>query len=117
MVGNGGVNANLQLFGGAGVTVTVDGATGGDFKSVQANIKELGLIPAEINIPIGGVFVPLTAKLIESLDIATGFSAKTSVLHGEGSLDMNGEISASYMAGKGWDIPKPSATVRTILPE
>ncbi len=114
-IGNGGVNANLQLFGGAGITVTVDGATGGDFKSVEANIKDLGLIPAEINVPIGGVFVPLTAKLIESLDIATGFSAKTSVLHGEGSLDLNGEISASYMAGKGWNIPKPSATVSNNL--
>jgi hypothetical protein len=108
-VGGGGVSANVQLFGGAGVTVTVDAATGGDFQSVQANIKELGLIPAEINIPLGGLFVPLTAKLSQALDITTGFSAKTSVLHGAGSVDIDGEISASYRTGTGWDIPKPTA--------
>jgi hypothetical protein len=113
-ISGGRVNANLQLFGGAGVTVTVDGATGGDFKSVEANIKEIGLIPAEINVPIGGVFIPLTAKLIESLDIATGFSAKTSVLHGEGSLDLDGEISASY-TNQGWNLSKPTATVSNNL--
>ncbi len=114
-VGGGGVSANVQLFGGAGVTVTVDAATGGDFQSVQANIKELGLIPAEINIPLGGLFVPLTAKLSQALDITTGFSAKTSVLHGEGSIDIDGEISASYRTGRGWDIPKPTATVKNNL--
>jgi hypothetical protein len=114
-VGGGGVNANVQLFGGAGVTVTVDATTGSDFANVQANIKELGLIPAEINIPIGGLYVPLTAKLSQALDLTTGFSAKTSVLHGEGSLDLDGEISASYVTGKGWDIPKPTATVKNNL--
>jgi hypothetical protein len=114
-VGNGGVSASVQLFGGAGVTVSVDGATGGDFQSVQANIKELGIIPAEINVPIGGLYVPLTAKLSQALDIDTGFSAKTSVLHGEGSVDMDGEISASYRPGQGWDIPKPTVTVKNNL--
>jgi hypothetical protein len=112
---SGSVSANVQLFGGAGVTATIDAATGGDFQSVQANIKELGIIPAEINIPLGGLYVPLTAKLSQALDITTGFSAKTSVLHGEGSVDMDGEISASYQAGKGWDIPKPTATVKNNL--
>ena len=110
-----GVNAHVQLFGGAGVTVTVDGTTGGDFQSVQANIKELGLIPAEINVPLGGLVVPLTAKLSQALDITTGFSAKTSVLHGEGSLDFDGDISVSYQTGRGWDIPKPTATVKNNL--
>jgi len=114
-VGGSGVNAHVQLFGGAGVTVTVDATTGSDFTNVQANIKELGLIPAEINIPIGGLYVPLTAKLSQALDLTTGFSAKTSVLHGEGSVDIDGEISASYQTGKGWDIPKPTATVTNNL--
>lgn len=112
---SGSVSANVQLFGGAGVTATIDAATGADFQSVQANIKELGIIPAEINIPLGGLYVPLTAKLSQALDITTGFSAKTSVLHGEGSVDMDGEISASYQAGRGWDIPKPTATVKNNL--
>ena len=84
-------------------------------RTVQANIKELGLIPAEINIPLGGLLVPLTAKLSQALDITTGFSAKTSVLHSEGSVDIDGEISASYQTGKGWDIPKPTATVKNNL--
>jgi hypothetical protein len=114
-VGGGGVSANVQLFGGAGVTVTVDATTAADFQSVQANIKELGLIPAEINVPLGGLFVPLTAKLSQALDITTGFSAKTSVLHGEGSFDIDGETSASYATGRGWNIPKPTATVKNNL--
>jgi hypothetical protein len=114
-VGGGGVSANVQLFGGAGVTVTVDAATGSDFANIQANIKELGIIPAEINVPIGGLFVPLTAKLSQALDITSGFSARTSVLHGEGALDLDGEISASYSTGRGWDIPKPTATVKNNL--
>ncbi|HZR66715.1 MAG TPA: hypothetical protein VFA85_16355 [Terriglobales bacterium] len=114
-VGGGGVNANVQLFGGAGVTVSVDAATGSDFANIQANIKELGIIPAEINVPIGGLLVPLTAKLSQALDITSGFSARTSVLHGEGALDLDGEISASYSTGRGWDIPKPTATVKNNL--
>lgn len=114
-VGGGGVNANVQLFGGAGVTVTVDAATGSDFANIQANIKELGIIPAEINVPLGGLTVPLTAKLSQAIDITSGFSAKTSVLHGEGALDLDGEISASYSTGRGWDIPKPTATVKNNL--
>lgn len=114
-VGGGGVNANVQLFGGAGVTVNVDAATGSDFANIQANIKELGIIPAEINVPLGGLTVPLTAKLSQAIDITSGFSAKTSVLHGEGALDLDGEISASYSTGRGWDIPKPTATVKNNL--
>ncbi|MBZ5688056.1 MAG: hypothetical protein LAP86_23830 [Acidobacteriia bacterium] len=114
-VGGGSVNANVQLFGGAGVTVTVDAATGSDFANIQANIKELGIIPAEINVPIGGLSIPLTAKLSQALDITSGFSARTSVLHGEGALDLDGEISASYSTGRGWDIPKPTATVKNNL--
>lgn len=114
-VSGNGVNANLQLFGGAGVTITVDAATGNDFASIQGNIKELGIIPAEINVPIGGLFVPLTAKLSQALDISSGFSAKNSVLHGEGSLDLDGSIEAWYTAGSGWRIDKPTATLKNNL--
>jgi hypothetical protein len=114
-VSGGGVNADLQLFGGAGITITVDAATGNDFASIQGNIKELGLIPAEINVPIGGLLVPLTAKLSQALDITSGFSAKNSILHGEGSLDFDGSIEAWYQAGQGWHIDKPTATVRNNL--
>jgi hypothetical protein len=114
-VAGNGVNANLQLFGGAGVTITVDAAAGNDFASIQGNIKELGIIPAEINVPIGGLFVPLTAKLSQALDITSGFSAKNSVLHGEGSLDLDGSIEAWYTAGSGWRIDKPTATLKNNL--
>ncbi|HSS98615.1 MAG TPA: hypothetical protein VLK33_16380, partial [Terriglobales bacterium] len=114
-VSGNGVNADLQLFGGAGVTITVDAATGNDFATIKGNIKELGLIPAEINVPIGGLFVPLTAKLSQALDITSGFSAKNSVIHGEGSLDLDGSIEAWYHAGQGWHIDKPTATVKNSL--
>lgn len=114
-VSGNGVNANLQLFGGAGVTITVDAATGNDFASIQGNIKELGIIPAEINVPIGGLYIPLTAKLSQALDITSGFSAKNSVLHGEGSLDLDGAIEAWYKGGQGWHIYKPTATIKNNL--
>ena len=71
--------------------------------------------PAEINVPLGGLVVPLTAKLSQALDITTGFSAKTSVLHGEGSLDFDGDISVSYQTGRGWDVARPTATVKNNL--
>ena len=111
-VRDGGVSAHVQLFGGAGITVSVDAATGSNFPNIQANIKELGIIPAEIEVPLGGLGVPLTAKLSQALDITSGFSARTSVLHGEGALDLDGEISAFYSTGRGWNIPKPATTVK-----
>jgi hypothetical protein len=110
-IANGGVEANLQLVGGAGVTVTVDAASSQDYK---ANIAETGIIPADITLPIGGIFLPLEVLLSQSIDLHSAFSAKTSVLHGSGGIDLDGEIAADYHKG-GWEITPPHGKVKQNL--
>jgi hypothetical protein len=108
---NGTINANVQLFGGAGVTATFDA---GNAQDVVANVHEVKLIPAEISVPIGGVFVPFSVRLSQSIDIDTAFSAKTSTLHGAGNVDIDGEISGSY-DGRGWALSQPKVKLTQNL--
>jgi hypothetical protein len=107
---NGGIVANLQLVGGAGVTVTLDAASSPQF---QGNINETGLIPLDITVPIGGLLIPLEISLSQSIDLHTAFSAKTSTLHGEGGIGLNGEIMADY--DNGWNISAPQGEVKQNL--
>jgi hypothetical protein len=107
---NGGIVANLQLVGGGGVTVKLDAAS---YPQFQGNIHEIGLIPIDITVPIGGVFLPLSVNLSQSVDLQTAFSAKTSTLHGEGGISLNGEIMADYT--NGWHITKPRAELKQNL--
>ena len=46
-------------------------------------------------------------KLSQSIDIHSGFSAKTSYLKGEGGVNMSGSIMADYNGG--WEISPPEA--------
>ncbi len=110
---NGKVNAAVQLFGGAGVSVTVDA---GNAQDAAANVHEVKLIPAEISVPIGGVSVPLSVRLSQSIDIDTAFSEKTSTLHGAGNVDIDGEISGSYNEGT-WDLSRPKVTLTQNMAE
>jgi hypothetical protein len=109
---NGGIEANLQLAGGAGVTVTFDAASSQQFAG--GNIKQTGLIPLDITVPIGGIFLPLEIDLSQSIDINTAFSARTSTLHGAGGIDLTGEIAADYHKG-GWEITPPHGEVKENL--
>jgi hypothetical protein len=107
---NGGIVANLQLVGGAGVTVTLDAASSPQF---QGNINQIGLIPLDITVPIGGLLVPLQICLSQSIDLQSAFSAKTSTLHGEGGIGLTGEIMADY--DNGWNITAPHGEVKQNL--
>jgi hypothetical protein len=109
---NGGIEANLQLAGGAGVTATLDAASSQEFTG--GNIKEVGLIPLDITVPIGGVFLPLQIDLSQSIDLESAFSAKTSRLHGAGGIDLTGEIAADYHKGA-WEITPPSGQIKQNL--
>ena len=109
---NGAIEANLQLAGGAGVTVTFDAASSQQFTG--GNIKETGLIPLDITVPIGGIFLPLEIDLSQSIDLSSAFSAKTSRLHGEGGVGLTGEIAADYHKG-GWEITPPHGEVKENL--
>jgi hypothetical protein len=109
---NGAIEANLQLAGGAGVTVTLDATSSQQFTG--GNIKQVGLIPLDITVPIGGIFLPLEIDLSQSIDLSSGFSAKTSRLHGEGGIGLNGEMAADYYKG-GWEITPPHGEVKENL--
>jgi hypothetical protein len=108
---SGNVNANVMFDGGAGVTVSFDAAAEKEFKG---NIHEIGLIPLEINVPIGGFLVPLNVKLSQSLDLESAFSAKTSTLHGEGDVSLEGRIAAGIIDNH-WSIDRPTATLKQNL--
>jgi hypothetical protein len=109
---NGSIEANLQLAGGAGVTATLDAASSQEFTG--GNIKEVGLIPLDITVPIGGIFLPLQIDLSQSIDLESAFSAKTSRLHGAGGIDLTGEIAADYHKGA-WEVTPPSGQVTQNL--
>jgi hypothetical protein len=109
---NGSIEANLQLAGGAGVTATLDAASSQEFTG--GNIKEVGLIPLDITVPIGGIFLPLQIDLSQSIDLESAFSAKTSRLHGAGGIDLTGEIAADYHKGA-WEVTPPSGQVKQNL--
>jgi hypothetical protein len=111
-IDNGSIEANLQLAGGAGVTATLDAASSQAFTG--GNIKEVGLIPLDITVPIGGIFLPLQIDLSQSIDLESAFSAKTSRLHGEGGIDLTGEIAADYHQGA-WEITPPSGQIKQNL--
>ena len=111
-IDNGSIEANLQLAGGAGVTATLDAASSQEFTG--GNIKEVGLIPLDITVPIGGIFLPLQIDLSQSIDLESAFSAKTSRLHGEGGIDLTGEIAADYHKGD-WEITPPSGQIKQNL--
>ena len=108
-VADGSIKANLQVVGGGGVTVTVDAASSPNF---QGNIHEIGLIPLDITVPLG-MIVPLAINLSQSIDLESAFSAKTSTLHGEGGIGLQGEILAEY--NHGWNITAPHAEVKQNL--
>jgi hypothetical protein len=108
-IADGGIKANLQLVGAGGVTVSLDAGSKQEF---QRNISEIGLIPIDITVPIG-IIVPLSISLSQSIDLQSAFSAKTSTLHGEGGIDLKGEILAEY--NKGWHISAPTAEVKQNL--
>lgn len=96
-----GISAKVVLSGGAGFTTTFDAVAAQD---MRANISETGSVPTALTIPLAGMGVPLVATFQQSLNLATGFSARTSLLHSKGDLSFDGAVQMSYANGS-WDIP------------
>jgi hypothetical protein len=107
-IDKGSIEANLQLAGGTGVTVTLDAASSQEFTG--GNIRETGLIPLDITVPIGGIFLPLQIDLSQSIDMDSAFSSRTSRLHGAGGIGLSGVIAADYHKGD-WEITPPHGEV------
>jgi len=108
---NGTVNAHVALGGGVGFTVAFDALA---TKDLNANIKEVGTVPMDVTIPLGGMAVPLTAMFQQSLNLETAFSAKTSVLHAVGDFSASGDIAMDYANGH-WNIPPLQMTLKNNL--
>ncbi|HJU07842.1 MAG TPA: hypothetical protein VJ727_05100 [Rhodanobacteraceae bacterium] len=106
-----GINAHVVLSGGAGFTTTFDAIAAQD---MRANIKETGAVPAAITIPLGGMGVPLTAMFQQSLYLATGFSARTSLLHSKGDFTASGAVEMNFVNGA-WNIPPLKMELRNNI--
>jgi hypothetical protein len=108
---DGKMDAEIALYGAAGVSVSFDAAAKTDFKG---NINAVNIIPVELTVPIGGMFVPLSVKLSQAISLNSAFSAKTSTLHAEGELGVFGALAARYYNGK-WEIDKPDVRLKKNL--
>ncbi len=108
---SGAINAHVELRGGGGFSIGFDALAEQD---MLANIKEIGIVPVQVTIPLGGMGVPLTAQFGQSLNLSTGFSARTSVLHAVGDFSLSGAIMMDYVNG-GWHIPPPQTTLKNNL--
>ena len=107
------INAHLELRGGAGFTTVFDAIARRD---LRANIKETGIVPVALAVPLGGMGVPLTARFTQSFRLETAFSARTSALHAKGDLAATGAVLMDYRNGA-WHIPPVRVTLKNNLAE
>ena len=108
---DGSINAYVSLSGAAGFTVTLDAVATQDLK---VNLKEVGAVPWDLTVPLGGMGVPLQALFQQAIVLETAFSAKTSVLHASGDFTAAGALSMSYVHGR-WDVPPLQMTLKQNL--
>jgi hypothetical protein len=88
--------AAIELSGAAGFSYHFETASTQQF---NGNISQLGTLPIDLNIPIGGFGVPIALHLIQSLTLKTGFSARTSLLSENGDYTAKGSIQIGYIDG------------------
>ncbi|MGC9665335.1 hypothetical protein ACNTMW_02130 [Planosporangium sp. 12N6] len=89
--------AELQVSGGAGLKVDVEGATrvGGDY-----NVNKRLAIPIDFSVPIGQVLgVPFSVTVNQWLIVKTAFSAKDGHLKAAGEYSFTGALGFGYADG------------------
>jgi hypothetical protein len=108
---NGSISGWVSLSGAGGFDVTVYGISDQGF---SANINQTGEIPVDLVLPmpIGGV--PLEAHFHQNVSLATGFSAKTSVLKAKASFDVSGNLTVQYKNHQ-FIVPPIKATLKNSL--
>jgi hypothetical protein len=100
--------AAIELGGAAGFSYHFETGTDHEF---NGNIHQLGILPVDLSIPVGGFGVPLSIHLIQSISLQTGFSARTSVLAENGDYTARGSIEVGYIDGTwGGGSPNMSTT-------
>jgi hypothetical protein len=108
---NGSIAGWVALTGAGGFDMTVEGLSDHGF---SANINQTGEIPVDLLLPLGFAGVPLEAHFHQNVSLATGFSAKTSVLKGHANFDVTGNLTLQYQDGK-FTVPPMKATLINSL--
>ncbi|MGH8712854.1 MAG: hypothetical protein ACREYB_02480 [Casimicrobiaceae bacterium] len=96
-ISNGSISGWVNLSGAGGFEMSVEGISDQGF---SANINQTGEIPVDLMLPmpIGGV--PLEAHFHQNVSLASGFSAKTSVLRAKATFDVTGNLQLKYAKGR-----------------
>jgi hypothetical protein len=94
---NGSIAGWVALTGAAGFDMTMEGLSDQGF---SANINQTGAIPVDLLLPLGIAGVPIEAHFHQNVSLATGFSAKTSVLQAHANFDVSGNLTLQYEGGK-----------------
>lgn len=95
-ISNGSISGWVNLSGAGGFEMSVEGISDQGF---SANINQTGEIPVDLMLPlpIGGA--PLEAHFHQNVSLASGFSAKTSVLRAKATFDVTGNLQLKYAKG------------------
>ena len=94
---NGSITGWVALTGATGFDMTVEGLSDQGF---SANIKQTGEIPVDLLLPLGIAGVPIEAHFHQNVSLATGFSAKTSVLQAHANFEVTGNLTLQYQDGR-----------------
>jgi hypothetical protein len=97
-------SAGISIKGAAGIRLRLDGHT-----SVNKilNLKLTHFVPVSISIPLGGP-VPVSLTFATFFNVATAFSAKSSMMVAEGEYTFSGGVWAGR-AGPGWSVAFPAS--------
>ena len=99
------VTALVELRGVAGLEVTFAASTD---VGVQGNIHHDFVVPADVTIPIGGLFVPLSVVFRQTLTLTTMFTAQNGTVTANGKYQFKGSIKAGRENGGAWDVSAPT---------
>ncbi|HEX3704070.1 MAG TPA: hypothetical protein VHU82_12130, partial [Vicinamibacterales bacterium] len=88
--------AEIMLSGGAGFEMAVEGTTDPNFTT---NLNQTGAIPVDLVLPLSFGGVPLALHYHQDLSLATGFSAKTSILKSRADFSLQGNLGFIYQDG------------------
>ncbi len=99
------VTALVDLRGVGGLEATFAASTD---VGVTGNIHHDFVVPADVTIPIGGLFVPLSVVFRQTLTLTTMFTAQNGTVTANGKYQFMGSIKAGKENGGAWDVSAPT---------
>ncbi len=94
--------AHIELSGGAGFLMTIQGTTDPTFTS---NLNETGAVPVDLTLGLQFGAVPLVLHYHQDVSLATAFSAKTSVLRAREDLRVTGKLGFDFDGARFTPLP------------